>query len=82
MKNFKSQLGKVVKVCNWFSVPLQFLGVCILYLIIEAICRHLSLYEAVQFMTGSKLYFCTMLFLIFVTTTVGLSDEKEDICGQ
>ncbi|MCH1984291.1 LTA synthase family protein [Ruminococcus sp. OA3] len=69
MKNFKVNWGKVVKVCNWFSVPLQFLGVCILYLIVEAICRH-SLYDAVQFMTGSKLVFLYNAFLIFVTTTV------------
>lgn len=26
----------VVKVCNWLSLPLQALGCCILYLVIEA----------------------------------------------
>ena len=30
----------VVKVCNWLSLPLQALGCCILYLVIEAFSRH------------------------------------------
>lgn len=69
MKKVKINRGKVVRICNWLSLPLQFLGVCLLYLVMEAICRH-SLYEAVSYMVGSKLVFLYNAFLIFVTTTL------------
>ena len=69
MKKIKINRGKVVRICNWLSLPLQFLGVCLLYLVMEAICRH-SLYEAVSYMVGSKLVFLYNAFLIFVTTTL------------
>lgn len=71
MKKFieKIQWEKVIKVCNWFSVPLQFLAVCLLYLVMEAACRH-SLSEAVGYMTESPLVFLYNAFIIFVSTTV------------
>ncbi|MGI6012302.1 MAG: sulfatase-like hydrolase/transferase [Ruminococcus sp.] len=69
MKKIKINRGKVVQICNWFSLPLQFLGVCLLYLVMEAICRH-SLYEAVSYMLESRLVFLYNAFLIFVTTTL------------
>ena len=42
----------VVKVCNWLSLPLQALGCCILYLVIEAFSRH-SLAAAWSYMVES-----------------------------
>ena len=69
MKKVKINRGKVVQICNWLSLPLQFLGVCLLYLVMEAICRH-SLYEAVSYMVESRLVFLYNAFLIFVTTTL------------
>lgn len=69
MKKIKFNRGKVVQICNWFSLPLQFLGVCLLYLVMEAICRH-SLYDAVDYMLESRLVFLYNAFLIFVTTTL------------
>ncbi|MGI6006591.1 MAG: sulfatase-like hydrolase/transferase [Ruminococcus sp.] len=69
MKRIKINRGKVVQICNWFSLPLQFLGVCLLYLIMEAICRH-SFYDAVSYMLDSRLVFLYNAFLIFVTTTL------------
>lgn len=71
MKEFwkKINWGKVCRVCNYVSVPLQFLGACLLYLIIEAICRH-SLSAAVTYMIESPLVFLYNAFLIFTTMTI------------
>ena len=46
----------VVKVCNWLSLPLQALGCCILYLVIEAFSRH-SLAAAWSYMVESPWVF-------------------------
>ena len=59
----------MIRICNLLSVPLQFLGCCVLYLVIEALSRH-SLREAWQYMTGSPLIFLYNAFLIFTTSLV------------
>ncbi|MDO4444162.1 MAG: sulfatase-like hydrolase/transferase [Bacillota bacterium] len=59
----------MIRVCNWFSVPLQFLGCCVLYLIIEALSRH-SLGLAWTYMVESPLIFLYNAFLIFTTSLV------------
>ena len=53
----------VVKVCNWLSLPLQALGCCILYLVIEAFSRH-SLASAWSYMVESPWVFLYNAFLI------------------
>lgn len=65
----KSDKKQVIRVCNWFSVPLQFLGCCVLYLIIEALSRH-SLGLAWTYMVESPLIFLYNAFLIFTTSLV------------
>ena len=67
MKKVKVNRGKVIEICNRISLPLQFLGACVLYLVMESICRH-SLFEAVNYMIESRLVFLYNAFLIFVTT--------------
>ena len=61
----KPTRNQVIRICNLLSVPLQFLGCCVLYLVIEALSRH-SLREAWQYMTGSPLIFLYNAFLILV----------------
>ena len=58
-----------LKYLNMFSVPLQFLAVCVGYFFIEAMSRH-SLFEAAGFMTGRPLVFLYNAALIFTTTLV------------
>ena len=58
-----------LKYLNMFSVPLQFLAVCVGYFFIEAMSRH-SLFEAADFMTGRPLVFLYNAALIFTTTLV------------
>ena len=53
-----------LKYLNLFSVPLQMLGVCIGYFVIEAISRH-SMLEAFSYMTETPLVFLYNAFLIF-----------------
>ena len=65
----KPTRNQVIRICNLLSVPLQFLGCCVLYLVIEALSRH-SLWEAWQYMTGSPLIFLYNAFLIFTTSLV------------
>ena len=60
---------KTMKIMNLLAVPLQFLGCCVLYLVIEAISRH-SLGEAWSYMTGSPLIFLYNAFLIFTTSLI------------
>ena len=57
----------VVKVCNWLSLPLQALGCCILYLVIEAFSRH-SLASAWSYMVESHglLYNAFLIFTTFM----------------
>ena len=62
----------VVKVCNWLSLPLQALGCCILYLVIEAFSRH-SLASAWSYMVESPWVFLYNAFLIFTTFMVTAS---------
>ncbi len=69
MKKIKINREKCVRICNRFSVPLQALGSCLLYFIIEVLSRH-SFYEAWHFMVSRPLIFLYNAFLIFVTTTV------------
>ena len=59
----------MIQICNRFSVPLQALGACLLYFVIEVISRH-SLYQAWRYMTERPLIFLYNAFLIFTTTTV------------
>ncbi|MGN0313240.1 MAG: LTA synthase family protein [Fusicatenibacter sp.] len=63
-KNFN--WGKAAQICNWISLPLQALGCCVLYLVIEAISRH-SFAEAWTYMTERPLVFLYNAFLIFTT---------------
>ncbi|MBS6194909.1 MAG: sulfatase-like hydrolase/transferase [Clostridiales bacterium] len=65
----KPNRNQVIRICNLLSVPLQFLGCCVLYLIIEAFSRH-SLPQAWAFMTESPLIFLYNAFLIFTTSLV------------
>lgn len=58
-----------LKYLNMFSVPLQFLAVCVGYFFIEAISRH-SLFEAADFMMERPLVFLYNAALIFTTTLV------------
>ena len=58
-----------LKYLNLFSVPLQMLGVCIGYFVIEAISRH-SMLEAFSYMTETPLVFLYNAFLIFTTTLI------------
>lgn len=72
MKKFnlkKPDRNQVIRICNLLSVPLQFLGCCVLYFIIEALSRH-SLVESWSYMTGSPLIFLYNAFLIFTTSLV------------
>ena len=57
----KPTRNQVIRICNLLSVPLQFLGCCVLYLVIEALSRH-SLREAWQYMTGSSDLFIQCIF--------------------
>ena len=60
---------KAIRICNLLSLPLQMLGCCLIYLIIEMISRH-SFTEAWEFMTEKPLVFLYNAFLIFTTTTI------------
>lgn len=64
MKSIKRQF---IKILNFLSVPLQMLGVMVLYFVIEAISRH-SVAEAFSYMTERPLVFLYNSFLIFTTT--------------
>lgn len=65
----KPNRQQVIRICNLFSVPLQFFGCCVLYLVIEAISRH-SLWAAWEYMTESPLIFLYNALLIFTTSLV------------
>lgn len=66
-KNFN--WGRAAKICNGISLPLQALGCCVLYLVIEALSRH-SFAEAWTYMTERPLVFLYNAFLIFTTFTI------------
>ena len=61
-KTWYEQLNKI-------SLPLQFLGCCLLYFAIEGISRH-SAWEAYDYMTNSPLVFLYNTALIFTTTLI------------
>ena len=63
----KPDRSQVIRICNLLSVPLQFLGCCVLYFIIEALSRH-SILEAWVYMTESPLIFLYNADLIFTTS--------------
>lgn len=65
----KPDRNQVIRICNLLSVPLQFLGCCVLYYVIESLSRH-SLVEAWKYMTESPLIFLYNTFLIFTTSLV------------
>lgn len=60
---------KVVLICNRLSIPLQFLGCAVLYLVMEAISRH-SLFEAWDYMTSRPWVFLYNTFLVFLPFTL------------
>lgn len=60
---------RLIRIANLFSVPLQFLGCCVLYFVIEALSRH-SLFSAWEYMTGSPVIFLYNTLLIFTTSLV------------
>lgn len=60
---------KFIAWCNRFGVPLQALGVCALYFVIEWMSRH-SFRQAWEYMTGSPLIFLYNALLIFMTTSI------------
>lgn len=63
----KPDRSQVIRICNLLSVPLQFLGCCVLYFIIEALSRH-SIWDAWSYMTESPLIFLYNAELIFTTS--------------
>lgn len=63
----KPNRSQVIRICNLLSVPLQFLGCCVLYFIIEALSRH-SIWDAWSYMTESPLIFLYNAELIFTTS--------------
>lgn len=65
----KPDRNQVIRICNLLSVPLQFLGCCVLYFVIESLSRH-SIVEAWNYMTESPLIFLYNTLLIFTTTLV------------
>lgn len=69
MKAFFEKINwiKVCQICNRISLPLQFLGVCLLYFVIEMMCRH-SFGETLAYLTGNPIVFLYNATLIFVTT--------------
>ena len=74
----KPTRNQVIRICNLLSVPVQFLGCCVLYLVIQALSRH-SLREAWQYMTGSPLIFLYNAFLIFTTSLVDICLNTESL---
>lgn len=70
LKNLKKpDRDQVLRICNLLSVPLQFLGCCVLYYVIESLSRH-SFIDGWTYMTGSPLIFLYNAFLIFTTSLV------------
>lgn len=65
----KPTCNQVIRICNWLSVPLQYLGCCVLYLVIEALSRH-SLWEAWRYLQESPVIFFYNALLIFTTSLV------------
>ncbi|NCB93287.1 MAG: LTA synthase family protein [Clostridia bacterium] len=65
----KPERYQVIRICNLLSVPLQFLGCCVLYWVIEAISRH-SIKDAWNYMVESPLIFLYNALLIFTTSLV------------
>lgn len=63
----KPDCKQIIRICNLLSLPLQFLGCCVLYFVMEIFCRH-SIKEAWIFMTGSPLVFLYNAYLIFTTS--------------
>lgn len=60
---------KPVDIFNLLSLPLQAVGSCILYFIVEALCRH-SVTEAFTFLTTRPLVFLYNALIIFVSFTI------------
>ncbi len=69
MERKKVNRGKLIQACNRCSLPLQFVGVCVLYFVIEAISRH-SVTSALTYFLESKPVFFYNAYLIFVSTTL------------
>lgn len=63
----KPDRSQVIRICNLLSLPLQFLGCCALYFVMEVFCRH-SVKDAWTYMTGSPLVFLFNAYLIFTTS--------------
>lgn len=60
---------KIVLICNRLSIPLQFLGCALLYLVIESISRH-SLWQGISYMTSKPWVFLYNTFLVFLPFTL------------
>lgn len=65
----KPDRKQVIRICNWFSLPLQFLGCCVLYYVIEAFSRH-SFTASWEYMVGRPWIFLYNTLLIFTTSLV------------
>lgn len=69
MKWKKPAKEQVLRICNLLSVPLQFLGCCVVYYIIEAFSRH-SFGAAWKYMIGSPWVFLYNTLIIFTTSLI------------
>lgn len=61
--------AKALRICNLLSLPLQAVGCCILYFVVEILSRR-SVLQAWTFMTEKPLVFLYNAFLIFTTFLV------------
>lgn len=68
-KELSPACAKALKICNFLSLPLQAVGCCLLYFVIEMLSRR-SAVQAWTFMTEKPLVFLYNAFLIFTTFLV------------
>ena len=68
-KELSPGCAKALRICNLLSLPLQAVGCCILYFVVEILSRR-SVLQAWTFMTEKPLVFLYNAFLIFTTFLV------------
>ncbi|WP_138263080.1 LTA synthase family protein [[Clostridium] hylemonae] len=66
---FARKMKPVYKFMNRFSLLFHALLACVLNIVIEAISRH-SLFEALDYMTGTPMVFLYNAFMIFITFSI------------